>query len=91
MLLFDYVKEPCEKCLGMDLHLDPCICSPDHPTVLEPYIVFFGIILTIANMISFAVWAILKLKLDLLNAFNSFRLQVNQRDKIMATKKYQNT
>ena len=74
MLLFDYVKEPCEKCLGMDLHLDPCICSPDHPTVLEPYIVLFGIILTIANMISFAVWAILKLKLDLLNAFNSFRL-----------------
>ena len=75
----------------MDLHLDPCICSPDHPTVLEPYIVFFGIILTVANFISFVVWAILKLKLDLLNAFNSFRLQVNKRDKIMATKKYQNT
>ena len=77
MLLFDYVKEPCEECLGMDLYLDPCICPLVTPTVLEPYILFFGIILTIANMISFAVWALLKLKLDLLNAFNSFRLMVN--------------
>ena len=70
LLLFDSFVDNCENCLNKDPHLDPCVCSNGSPTLLGKGIDAFGFFLSVVNVFSFVLWACLKLKLDLLNAFN---------------------
>ena len=79
LLLFDNFTEECVDCLHTDPILEPCVCGTDTPTQLGIKIIYyligegikiFVIVLFGCNVFTFLLWAVLKLKLDLSNAFN---------------------
>lgn len=91
LLLFDKFTVQCEECLDKDPHLFPCVCDSTTPTLLGKGMDAFGFFLSVINVFSFALWAVLKLKLDLLNALNQFKLLVHLRDKSNKTRKNLNS
>lgn len=72
MILFDYQTQGCPECEGEDPATNPCVCDMSTPTLLGEPLKFFGLVIFAFNILNFVLWAILKLKLDLLNAYNSF-------------------
>ena len=70
LILFDEFVEECDICKDKDPIEEPCVCGGETPTLLGNGIRIFGIVIFAFNVFVFVLWACLKLKLDLSNAFN---------------------
>lgn len=81
LILFDHFENECEECMNKDEITDPCVCT-SIPTKLQNSIQYYGLVIISVNILNFVLWAVLKLKLDLLNAFNSFEFNIREEKKL---------